>query len=462
MKKILVFSALFATLSALAADFVTSVTARQRWPFSRLVDVTYVMAGATETMDIEVSFVSGSEKIPVPTAAIDGQVYDVANGTHTLVVDPTACGVSRELLTAAKVEVRTVESPVYLIADLRQTLPAGAKRLTYLTKSDIRTGAYGTYAEGDGVDWIQNCSLPSKFVWTGVTNNNAYYTTHIVFRRIPAGACRVPNSGGTLSSTNNLFITKPYYVGVFEWLAAQENVVTGQSIPTIWCDGTKPYGNVAVNYMRGATNATEGVNWPATGYDKVAGRAKTLRDRLGVKVDQLTGGQWMLAYRAGTESDYYVGYDVGPYTVGNTNTVVGTIARYQYNGGWSWNEDHSKFSWNWNTPAAKSDPNVGWAVAGMYRPNAYGLYDMAGNVDEVVLDYYCAFSSAFGDTRRGTDPVGPTYAQSVSVNSGKRCAMGGSAWAGFGSLKYSSTGTIGCGEGSSMTGTRYGIVIDHR
>ena len=462
MKRLLTFVFLATQLTALAdTDRVSLVSARQRWPFSRLVDVSYTVSGATDPVDIRVAIMNGSETIPVPETAIEGQLYDVANGDHTLVIDPTRCGlVNRELLTAARFEVTVVDAPIYLIADLRKdSLLGDDPRLVYLTRGDIRTGNYGTYAEGDDVDWISNCSLPSKFVWTGVTNDVTYCTTNMVFRRVAAGACRTYNTLGLMSATNNLFITRPYYVAVFEFTEAQRRMLDDSGPTSSWCGGRKPYGNASYASYRGAVSET--LDWPSTGHETVGGYALKLRNRIGLQADLLTAGQWILAYRAGTDTDYYLGTGNGT-TVNGTNSVAHTIGRYQYNGGWSYDAS-GNFKWQWNTAAAMSDPATGWATPGLYLPNAYGLYDMAGSVDELVLDYYVAYSSKYGYTRIGTDPVGPTQAQSAELDSGKRDALGGSAWAGSGSLKATSTSSMLDGSASSSTtGTRFGIFIDHR
>ena len=70
----------------------------------------------------------------------------------------------------------------------------------------------------------------------------------------------------------------------------------------------------------------------------------------------------------------------------NSNTKdanLDKLARYKWNGGWSDERGNSEQT----TPDTNCDVSRGTAKVGSYVPNAYGLYDMLGNVSEWVLDY---------------------------------------------------------------------------
>ena len=66
------------------------------------------------------------------------------------------------------------------------------------------------------------------------------------------------------------------------------------------------------------------------------------------------------------------------------------VGRYRYNGG----SGYSRTSTTAN----------GTAKVGSYKPNAWGLYDMHGNVNEWCLDWWGANTSSMAAE---TDPVGP-------------------------------------------------------
>lgn len=182
---------------------------------------------------------------------------------------------------------------------------------------------------------------------------DAYKTTKLVLRRLPAGTFK-------MQGTSNVTLTKPFYMGVFEVTQKQYTLVMGES-PSSGGDKS-PVEKASYLMIRGSAPSSL-----AVGADSFLGK---LRMRAGLDFDLPTEAQWEYACRAGTTSDYNNG--------GNTEEDLKKLGRY---GG--------------NRPQA-----YGQTIAnvGSYLPNAWGLYDMHGNVWERCLDWY-------GPTLEyGTDP----------------------------------------------------------
>jgi uncharacterized repeat protein (TIGR02543 family) len=205
----------------------------------------------------------------------------------------------------------------------------------------------------------------------GGFNTDEYKTTKLVLRRIEPGTFKM---GGKYQTT----LTKPYYMGVFEVTQKQYELVTG-SKPSYFnnaaCYEKRPVDCVSWYTIRGNSDT---YNWPnsqAVDANSFMGR---LRARTGLEFDLPTEAQWEYACRAGTTSSYNNG--------GNSEDDLKLLGRYWYNGG----ENYS----------SSCDTSAGTAEVGSYLPNAWGLYDMHGNVWEWCLDWYGSLTSG------ATDPVG--------------------------------------------------------
>ena len=112
-----------------------------------------------------------------------------------------------------------------------------------------------------------------------------------------------------------------------------------------------------------------------------------LRAKTGLPFDLPTEAQWEYACRAGTETALNSGKNLtDKYECPN----MAAVGRYWYNGGEEGLVDTS------------CDTSAGTAAVGSYLPNAWGLYDMHGNVWELCLDWDGSY-----DPGDAVDPVGP-------------------------------------------------------
>ena len=173
-----------------------------------------------------------------------------------------------------------------------------------------------------------------------------YKTTKLVLRRIEAGE----------DPLKRYTITKPFYIAVFEMTQKQYELVTGTN-PS-WVTGDlRAVHFISYNGIRGTV---DGANWPNSA--KVDGTSflGVLRARTGMDFDLPTAAQWEYACRAGTTSKYNNG--------GDAEADLKILGRYSGN---------------------KNDGRGGYSgvtTVGSYAPNAWGLYDMHGNVYEWCLD----------------------------------------------------------------------------
>ena len=435
-----------AAISALATATIEQRTVRQRWPFSRTVDVDFVLScDPSETYDITPRFYDGETELTVEDVAISGDFNSVSDGAHRLTIDLSRSALAgTESFTNFHVELSAVEPPLYMIVDMRKT-GADANRVSYLTRTDILSGQHGTYETDMTRLGISGCMLRNPIVWTGCTNDARFASSHFLFRRIEPGAFIAAGSG---ASTNNVFIHHAFWLSVFEFTHGQYNTMVDGKTPGIplTLSERRPHYNYSASSMRGSTNTVTGVNWPATGYDKVGGLIATFRSRTGIRFDLPTEAQWELAYRAGTVTKFHNGSD--------DNAAADLIGRHRDNGGY-WDNGDGVNEPNWHPSYDQpTDPAEGYAPVGYYRPNAYGLYDMSGNIEEVCLDWRTSASSA---AHLGADPSGPLQAAASSLH---RVARGGSAWHSPADTGVTQRQGAGQDEASSLYGWRLAVIVE--
>ena len=202
-----------------------------------------------------------------------------------------------------------------------------------------------------------------------------YKTTKLVLRVIESGSYK-------MNGSYDVTISKPFYMGVFEVTQKQYQLVTGSN-PASYKGDARPVEQVSWNIIRGNSSTH---NWPSVITVDANSFMGKIRAKTGLELDLPTEAQWEYACRAGTTSKYNNG--------GNTEADFALLSRYKGNqndgrGGYS---QHTK--------------------VGSYTPNAWGLYDMHGNVWEWCLDWYGSSLSS------STDPKGPTSGSGRVVRGG--------------------------------------------
>jgi formylglycine-generating enzyme required for sulfatase activity len=379
-------AALGAAGAAYAVPEVSNVRMAQRED-SRIVDVWYDLGGeaAIVTLGIE------TNGVPIPDEAVTRLSGDVSvvvqPGTDRRIVWNAGADWPEHSVTNARARVTawSVDAPPQYCA---VNLVEGSLAETYPVY-------YYTSAE----------AVPD-----GVTNE-IYKTTRLLMRRIgPTGGSGflmgspVNESGRTPAreAQVDVWLTKGYYVGVYEVTQGQWQQVMGdvRSWPSRWNNNdyklTRPVEQVSYYDIRENPNNTDDaeVNWPSNDVVTANSFMGRLRSKTGLAgFDLPTEAQWEYACRAGTTGALNDG--TVNITNNNSDARLDLLGRYQYNGGRVWNGSA------WEDPPQNCTTENATAAVGSYTPNVWGLYDMHGNVWEWCLDW-------FDDPLEGgEDPDGP-------------------------------------------------------
>ena len=249
----------------------------------------------------------------------------------------------------------------------------------------------------------------------GENSNRLFKTDKIVMRKIPAANVRWRMSSPYDESCRNdtreiphwVTLTSDYYMGIYPCTRIQYEKVIGYSGTTTFANyedyNYRPVGKVPYSVVRGARS--NNINWPTTGTNVYANsvmgniRKKALLDT----IDLPTEAQWEFACRAGEGAALYNGKELSRSTPADgIATVLNDIAWY---GGPNAN--------------SRRDGILQTYEVGLLQPNAYGLYDMLGNVFEWCLDW----DSEGAEFSDGTPVVDPKGLATPSVY--KRICRGG-------------------------------------
>lgn len=204
------------------------------------------------------------------------------------------------------------------------------------------TETIAAYARRAGLEPALTLDLGGNVKWDGVLIPAGTFVMGS-----PAGEAKT-EAEAAMEKQHKVTITRPFYMGKFELTQAQYQKVMGDNPSTI----------------KGDNLPVAGVTWQ---------NAQDFCDKLsrqtGYEVQLPTEAQWEYACRAGTTTAYYSGNDIA---------------------------DLDKIAWF----GANSDhkPHPG----GEKLPNAWGLYDMLGNIREFVRDLYGTAAQA-----DAVDPTGP-------------------------------------------------------
>ena len=330
---------------------------------SKRVTIGYELEGAPAivTVDILTNGVSiGSEHLTHMAGDVNRRVEA---GTHAVSWQPCKAwrgNVVRDGSVTAKVSAWALnEPPPYMVVDLAVK---GGNAVRYFARAE---------------------ELP----YGGVTND-AYKTDLLVLRKCPAenvtwrmGA--PANEVGIMMPRETprlVTLTNDFYIGVYPVTQKQYFNLKGYwpSRYTARRD-MRPVEQVSYETIRG--KVADGYDWPANGHavpsETFLGKLRTHTD--GIRFDLPLEAQWEFACRAGCGAALYDGTELESRTA-TVSERLNRLGRYKSSGG---------YQTTGNAYPPETDPDVGGtSIVGSYAPNAFGLYDMLGNVWETTLDWY--------------------------------------------------------------------------
>ena len=164
-----------------------------------------------------------------------------------------------------------------------------------------------------------------------------------------------------------------------------------------------PVDSSSYLHLRGEDRGTQ---WPATTEVDENSFFGRLRARTGLTLDLPTEAQWEFACRAGTSTALNSGKNL---TDRRKCPNLDELGMYEFNT----NGRHTRV---WFDSPEESDPFYGACAhsrVGVYRPNAWGIYDCHGNVFEWCLDRYGNYPK-----EDVIDPVGATTGEERVLRGG--------------------------------------------
>ncbi len=429
---------------------IQQVIVRQQWPWSTDVKVEYKLAEVTAPVDISVKAFNGNTELPLPAEAMVGDLYGISeSGIGQFVIDPVkAFGNTKVAIADFRVELELSESAANINEVLYKIYDLTSGSCTDVTRADLLGHKYGTIETNYTAFTTFNTPVADVVIWTGVTNDVKYATTHLVLRKIPAAgqtfamgspegevgradtaSVKVGGSvsgstmtGGTTETASgfetqhSVSFTQDFYIGVFEVTQYQYWKIKGawpSNFSLEECKNTRPVEKVSYNDVRGGSG--EGSSWPDVATHEVLSSSfiGMLRSAISgsLKMDLPTEAQWEYACRAKSTTTWYNGNDCPSTLWAENPSSLSAIGRFFKNGG--------------DGASATDDTTKGTAKVGSYLPNAWGLYDMLGNVQEWCLDWYAPYSA-----NAISNPLGALHGEASFVANGdngynNRVARGG-------------------------------------
>lgn len=349
MKHFLSFLCLLAAIGVYADSSLTlsNVRVQQRYPWNGLVDISFDVTSSTPCagyLHIEAQDLMQTNRVVIlSSVSLDGVDYSLGHGELKDGHFPLlACAGTHHLTWDSMQDLKDAQTSLQFSISV-QPLATSVPQAT-----GCPTGICGDVAIIDLEGLMSEAPAASHVaLYTsadiGTLNCDAFKTTKLVLRRIPAGNYYV---GRAEVPVNAITLTQPYYLGIFEVTRQQFLTVTGRDVPADKQD--KSEGLMA------PINAINFVDFSSAA-DGFCARLNARLTEVGApfSVKLPTEAQWEVAARAGTISLHFFG---------------------------AGNDELRDYAWT------QVNANGMSHTVGLKKTNPWGFYDVYGNVNEFVVD----------------------------------------------------------------------------
>lgn len=330
----------------------------------------------------------------------------------------------------------------HVVGDVNRKVGVGKHSLTWIARKDWPNQEIADERVRAVVTaWATNCP-PNYMVLDLETNAQLFYPTaealpyglsNAIYRTSKLVMRKIPAAGATWvmgQPTNNsvevtlckwseppderphwVSFSSDYYMAIYPMTQGQNKKLTGNDSSKDH-HPEKPVDGISYKALRGGA---PDVDWPTTDSSVVGGALATMRSKTGIMFDIPTEAEWEFACRAGTQTAFYMGVDA---TATSDNCGVTDLGEYAW------------FKGNCEREAVKDGGAYmnGLQIVGQKKPNAWGLYDMMGNVTEWCRDWAGSYDLSVQPI---LDPTGP-------ISGTSRIKRGGH-WGSIGAYCRSST-----------------------
>ena len=350
-------------ISGAATITIDSVT--QRWPWNNKVDITYTVSGGQASS----------------AGVYCGLRFSLVAGGKTYAIEGSSIGASAESGDGSRQHTATWTAPEGI-----QTTDASLTATLYTT--NVPSGNDYMVVDLETGEVCYEGLMNTQDASNSRYNTDVYKSTKMVLRKVPKWleASSLPNYNSTLAAmsgyptgdnVNNPYQNKAtnwvtecgYYIGIFPVTQSQYKNICGSlpnAVKSAVIEGNKvenrPVENISWLELRSNQRAEDFAPTssipPVTSFE--GSFFQRLNYRTGCYFDLPTEVMYEIACRAGATNVY-----------------------------WSGNEPDASHIWCKENAGEGTDMggSKGSTVAvGLKSPNAWGLYDMAGNVSQWCLD----------------------------------------------------------------------------